>query len=57
MKVHIVFWYKSRTLYFKTSDGRSGSTPASFENHKELSKVVIVSLGISETKGDTVEYL
>lgn len=57
MKIHIVFWYKNKVLYFETSDGRSGSNPASFKNYKELSKAVMTGLGISEGKGDTVEYL
>lgn len=57
MQVHVVFWYKSRVLYFETSDGRKGATPASFSNYRELSRAVMAGLGISEDKGDTVEYL
>lgn len=57
MNIHIVFWYKNRVLYFQTSDGRTGSNPASLSSYKKLSKVVMASLGISEAKGDTVEYL
>ena len=45
---HLTYWYKNKVLYFRTSDGREGSEPATLRTYKNVKDKLCDSLGLTQ---------
>ena len=50
--MHLVVWYKNKSLNFRTSDNRTGSNPATLKTYKQVIEHLKSSLGNIDTVED-----
>jgi hypothetical protein len=53
MPIHMTYWYKKGVVYFRTSDGREGSEPATLATYQKV--IIKIGMGLGLSAKDSVE--